>query len=165
MQDSDPFADAASLPDELINVLDLAQSDEEVHFVRVINFHGDILNGGLDQALFNHKLEISDVIQSYRELSMHPIATLLVTARKQVTISRFWRGLFSRPESDFDSLYLAMTYNLPYACNDLQDDAEFPETGIENDWVDRLALKYARRNRIYFSALQAAYDRERADKS
>ena len=152
----DIFADTPRISDSLIDVCHEGVTPHEKHFERVLGFHGNILNGGLNQALFNMPEEIQFVPHSYRELGMNPLATIVELAIQKANIGDNWESVFDCPAHKLDDVYIAACYNLPYACNENQDDTEFPDSHNDIDWVDRMALKYARANRKHFHAIVAA---------
>lgn len=159
----DPFADTPFVSDTLICALYYAQSAQELHFAHVLNFHADVLNGGLNQALYNHRDDIEDVIESYAALSLKPLSILISIAGAVTQVGSNWQDVFNRDDSPLDEAYIGLTYNLPYACNDMRDDPEFPDDLIDFDWVHRMALKYARINRSNFSSIIAGYKLESGD--
>ena len=138
------FVDSPCLTDRVVLACEYAQSKEEWVFARAIWFHSDFLSGGFEHALENHYDNLDEIIDAYRHLSMDCLANVIVMAEKAVAQ---WEDNPASDEpgvDDFDAMYLAMCYNLPYACNEYSDDPEFPDSHGDNDWVHRMALKFAR---------------------
>lgn len=157
MIENDPFEDREDISDFLYCVLDKAVTDEERYFVNVVLFHRDFLNGGFDQALANHRGNINNIIVSYEKLNLEPLK-VIISAASSPSTNGF--NLFRKSKnhsSRFDSVYVAMTYNLAYSCGGNQFDHELASESDGSDWVERLALKYARKNRNSFKNLMAAY--------
>lgn len=152
----DILADANRLPDSLVDALGEGQTPQEKHFERVMFFHGNVLNGGLSQAMYNLSTELSLVQNSYRELGITALATLI-----EIAIQRYKAVdeiVFEDEADALDQIYTAASYDLAYACNQNEPDSELAGSGGDVDWVDRLALKYARKNRDDFGFLLAACD-------
>ncbi|MEM9360910.1 MAG: hypothetical protein AAGB04_32465 [Pseudomonadota bacterium] len=150
----DILADANRLPDSLIDALGEGQTPQEKHFERVIYFHGNVLNGGLSQAIYNLPSELSAVPSSFRELGITALATLIEIAIQNSKVVD--EDLFEEQAQALDQIYIAAGYDLGYACNNYKPDDELTGSEGDIDWVDRLALKYARTNRQDFGFLIAA---------
>lgn len=150
----DVLADANRLPDSLIHALGEGQTSEEKQFERVMMFHGNVLNGGLSQAFHNMSSELASVLNSYRELGIAALATLIEIAMHQSEVVD--EAQFEQQAIALDEIYVSACYGLAYACNEYKPDHELAGSDGDIDWVDRLALKYARKNRNKFGFLIAA---------
>ncbi len=118
-----------------------------------MNFHGNVLNGGLNQALFNLKPQVADVIFAFRQMEMAPIANLVLVAQAVGHDRQVWLEVYDEEPHPLDGAYIAATYDLGYACNDNIQIEEFNAGQNLPDWVDRMALRYARKNRSQFKRL------------
>ncbi|MEM1380857.1 MAG: hypothetical protein AAGH41_09555 [Pseudomonadota bacterium] len=154
----DVFADAECLPDALIYAADAATSTEEKHFARVLNFHGNVLNGGLNQAIFNTRKMLKQVPNSFRCVGIAPLATLIELAISKTRVGTHWTWAFSADRNQFDPVYIAMCYDLPYACLEHRDDPMFQLHDSDVDWVERILLKYARDHRSAFQSIVNAIE-------
>jgi hypothetical protein len=139
------------------------------HFVRVMWFHGDFLNGGITQVMYNLKEAAKEAIepyaQSFEELGLAPIATVLRLADKTVSwTENSWEGIFGHEqEYDLKGVYNALAFGLPAEADERFDDL-LPkgEDGEPKqvDWVSKAALKYARDHRGEFSKFIEHYKLE-----
>lgn len=165
-----PFEDADDFPDNLWELIDLAnaRSAPEEHFIRVMWFHGDFLNGGLNQVMYNVKEasrdRISDYINSFDAVGLSPFATVIALADKEITVGKGWQSIFNRKSADLDKVYSAMAFGFPVA-----DQKRFKEFLSERadgylhypDWVARAALKYARDNVEQFGNIRRLWRESR----
>ena len=71
----DILADANRLPHSLIDALGEGQTPQEKHFERVMYFHGNVLNGGLSQAIYNMQAELKAVPNALLGIGITAIAT------------------------------------------------------------------------------------------
>ncbi len=166
MVDYGAFSDAWSLSDEMWSFIDPenATTAQELHFLRVLWFHFDFENGGLNQVMYNKKSYIAECIQSFREIGLGCLADVVQIAQRQVVVGTSWRSVFNRPPAEMDHLYRAIAYGNPFD-SPYRDEKfeEFAPPIIDNfyqstDWVVRTALKYARDNFENIPELRAAFD-------
>lgn len=162
-----PFADADDFNDDLWSLMDHynARTTAEAHLIRVMLFHGDFLNGGLNQVMYNIKEadggQISDYVQSFDALGLEPFAQIVAMADAEVHVGKTWQSVFDRPSAGLDKIYTAMTYGLPMTDSDrFEEFLKVGESGHYEltDWVARAALKYARDNIGEFAHLVSLWD-------
>ncbi|MES1202973.1 MAG: hypothetical protein ABUS57_16165 [Pseudomonadota bacterium] len=169
--DISPFEDADEFPDELWDLIDPynARSVAEHHFIRVMRFHGDFLNGGLNQVMYNVKAawreDIGEYVAAFEVIGLAPFSTIIALADKEVFVGVGWESVFNLNAADLDKVYSAMAFGVPVAQKEhFKEYLSEREPGVLDyvDWVARAALKYARDNIGEFSNLRRLWHAPRA---
>ena len=151
------LADQESVPDNVyVAALENAVTAEEAAFRNVLIFHRDVLNGGLEQALWNQRENIEDFVEAYRAIDLAPVASLLALGRGLQPSAQNYEDMLVPELEALTSIYVAIAYNLAYVVAGNRDDPDFPLDGV-CDQIERLALRFARMHLESFQAvLQAA---------
>lgn len=152
MTDADwPFANARNLPEKMWELINLGAgvTAPEQHFIRVLWFHADFLNGGLNQVIYNvqefAKQSPEAYARSFDELGLPTLADIVRKAAQTVTVGKTWQSVFNRDPADLDKAYKKKAFGSTNPGK------------WRTDRVANAALRYAREHRPEFAAFIMHY--------
>lgn len=162
-KNSAPFSDALEIDEillhaafELWDVKDITIQEES--FLRVLFFHLDFLNGGFGQVMNNRRDSLEKDCNAYRTLGLDPLALVIELALNSHR-NFFKKHVFKSSDlKSYEAIYVAIAYDLSYACSKFSSSLNADDE--MSDWVQRMALKFARENRTHFPNIISAWEQE-----